>query len=202
MKITEKAYEFAEKAHKGQKQATGKPYIEHPRLVAKLLKKWKQDDEVISAALLHDVVEDCNVPLSKIRKFFGKKVVSLVDAMSIVMKNGKKDIPATYRKFVRYAKKEPSLVLIKTADLISNLPNIKVPSHREFVVKKSYPRIMMFWIPLLKEVGLREEALMIEKAHQKYTKKRIKSVLKKYVTKKELTEIKRQIIKTNPVWGI
>jgi GTP diphosphokinase / guanosine-3',5'-bis(diphosphate) 3'-diphosphatase len=152
---------------------------------------------VISAGLLHDVVEDCGVPLNEIKEKFGSRVASLVDAMSFVLriKNGKKkkDMVATYKKFARYIKKEPSLAYIKTADMISNIPNIHEPSHRDFVINKSYPRLKMFWLPLIKEVGFKEEAKKIEKNFNKYTKKRVKSELYNYLSKEELKGIKKKI---------
>ena len=80
--LIKKARRFAKKAHKGEKQAIGGPYFKHPRNVARLLKKWKQDDEVIAAGYLHDVVEDSGVSLNQLKKEFGKRVAFLVDGMS------------------------------------------------------------------------------------------------------------------------
>lgn len=188
------AEEFAKKAHEGQKQATGEPYFEHPKAVAELLKKWKQNEEVISAGYLHDVVEDCNVSLEELKEKFGKKVAYLVDGMSWVRSSdSSKDFDVTYRKFATYAKKEPALVLIKLADMTSNIPNISVPSHREFVINKSYPRNMLFYIPFLKAVGLIKEADKIIKEFHKYTQAKVKSVLYDYISKEELKTIKNKI---------
>lgn len=192
-----KAKEFAKKAHKGQKQATGRSYFEHPLKVAEFLKKWKQDDEVICAGLLHDTVEDCNIPLKQLKKSFGKRVAMLVDGMSIVLikKSGRtiKDMDATYKKFAIYTKKEPSLVLIKMADMLSNIPNIHVKSQRIFIINKSYPKLKMFWIPFIRESGFKKYAYKIKKELNKYTKKRIKSVLYNYINKKELNKIKKRL---------
>ena len=70
--LIKRSEKFAKKCHSGQKQATGRPYFEHPKKVVELLKRWNQtNEEVISAAYLHDVVEDCNIKLSEIRKKFG-----------------------------------------------------------------------------------------------------------------------------------
>jgi GTP pyrophosphokinase len=195
MNKIKEAEKFARKCHRGQKQVTNKPYINHPIDVASILKKWKQDREVIVAGLLHDTVEDCEVSLKEIEKKFGKRVAYLVDGMSWIRnrESRKKEWDATYKKFSKYSKKEPSLVLIKTADMLSNLPNIHVRKHREWVIKKSYPRNMRFYIPLIKEVGLIDEANKIIKEFQKYTKKKIKSVLYQYLNKKELKKIKNKL---------
>lgn len=189
-----KAEQFARKAHKGQKQVTGRPYVDHAIKVASLLKKWKQDDEVICAGLLHDVVEDCNVSLKEIKDKFGKRVAYLVDAMSVVrIKKRKKDMGATYKKFARSAKKEPSLAYIKTADMLSNIPNIHELSHRDFIINKSYPRLKMFWLPLISTVGFKKEAKEIEKHFNKYTKRRVKSELYNYLSKEDLKKIKKKL---------
>lgn len=197
--IIKRAEQFARKAHKGQKQATGKPYVEHPMGVAFLLKKWGQDAEVICAGLLHDIVEDCSIPLKGIEKKFGRRIAYLVDAMSVVLKikygKRKKDMNATYKKFARAIKKEPSLAYIKTADMVSNIPNIHAPSHREFIINKSYPRMKMFWLPLIREVGFRKEAEEIEKHFNKYTKRKVKSLLHNYLSKEEIKEIKNKLKK-------
>jgi GTP pyrophosphokinase len=193
----ERAEQFARKSHKGQKEVTGKPYVDHPIKVASLLKKWGQDNGVICAGLLHDVVEDCNISLKEIKNKFGERVAYLVDAMSFILRirNGKrkKDMDATYKKFARAIKKEHSLAYIKTADMLSNIPNIHEPSHREFIINKSYPRLKMFWLPLIKEVGFKEEAKEIEKNFNKYTKRRVKSELYNYLSKEELKNIKKKI---------
>ena len=52
------AYEFAEKAHEGQKRTSGEPYIVHPVSVAYILLELGMDTDTICAAMLHDVVED------------------------------------------------------------------------------------------------------------------------------------------------
>ncbi len=197
MGIIQKAEKFARRYHKGQRQVTGKPYINHPIKVAELLKKYNQDDEVITAGLLHDVVEDCDVSLKEIENNFGKRVAFLVDAMSFVLKikNGKrkKDMDVTYKKYARAIKKEPSLVYVKTADMVSNIPNIHELSHRDFIINKSYVRLKMFWLPLISAVGFKKEAQRIKKHFSKYTKKRVKSVLPEYLSKEDLKKIKEKL---------
>lgn len=196
------AFILAREAHKGQKQVTGKPYIEHPSEVGRMLASWRQDYEVICAGYLHDVVEDTKTSLSKIKKKFGKRTANLVGGMSWIRFKDKtkgKDWHATYKKFSRMSKKDPSLVLIKAADMISNIPNIHVKSHRKFVVEKSYPRNMKFYVPFLKEAGLRKATKKIERAFHKYTRKKIKSVLNDYISKKDLRKIRDELNKIKEI---
>ncbi len=77
-----KAYQLAEKAHKGQKLASGLPYLSHCVSVASILLELSVPPELIIAGLLHDVVEDTNITLDTIRKQFNEEVASLVDGVT------------------------------------------------------------------------------------------------------------------------
>lgn len=77
------AYYVAETAHRGQKRATGEPYIVHPLKVAAHIVGLKLDDDSIIAALLHDVIEDCpHVPPEIISQVFGDDVRQLVEGVT------------------------------------------------------------------------------------------------------------------------
>ena len=80
--LIEKAYYFAEKAHEGQKRASGEPYFTHCVAVALILCEMKVQSIVIAAALLHDTVEDTPVTVDDIRKEFGEEISTLVDGVT------------------------------------------------------------------------------------------------------------------------
>ena len=81
--VFDRALILASQAHKDQlRKGTAIPYIVHPVHVAMVLQKYQFPDEVVIAALLHDVVEDTDVPLSRIGAEFGLAVARLVDAVS------------------------------------------------------------------------------------------------------------------------
>jgi GTP pyrophosphokinase len=80
--IVQRAYRTAEQAHRGQKRASGEPYINHTLAVASILADLRVPPEVIAAGLLHDTVEDTGVRLEDIRKDFGDVVASLVDGVT------------------------------------------------------------------------------------------------------------------------
>ena len=73
-----KAFEFAKEAHKGQKRKSGGDYIEHPILVATLLKEADLNEFVVASGFLHDVVEDTDVSLDEIYDTFGIVIGDLV----------------------------------------------------------------------------------------------------------------------------
>lgn len=91
MKITiatfAKAWEFAHKAHKGQKRkGNEQPYIEHPisvMLTINRLKKSSNPYALGAAALLHDTVEDCNITLEQIAKEFGFTIAAMVEELTL-----------------------------------------------------------------------------------------------------------------------
>jgi (p)ppGpp synthase/HD superfamily hydrolase len=78
------AYGKASEAHAGQVRngSGGLPYIEHPTAVAARLERHGYGEEVLAAALLHDVVEDSEVSVEEIRTQFGERVGELVAALS------------------------------------------------------------------------------------------------------------------------
>ncbi|NPA93051.1 MAG: bifunctional (p)ppGpp synthetase/guanosine-3',5'-bis(diphosphate) 3'-pyrophosphohydrolase [Chloroflexi bacterium] len=80
--LVERAYRVAEKAHEGQKRASGEPYIQHCLAVADILAELRMPPAVVAAGLLHDTVEDTDVTLDDLRRDFGDEVASLVDGVT------------------------------------------------------------------------------------------------------------------------
>ena len=81
--VVQKAFEFANQAHKGVRRRSGEPYILHPIAVAKIVvSNIGLGYKSISAALLHDVVEDTDYTVDDIRNLFGDKIASLVDGLT------------------------------------------------------------------------------------------------------------------------
>ena len=129
MNLVEKAYIFAMAAHAavGQKRKyTGEDYIVHPVEVSNIIRVCDHvNDEMLAAALLHDVVEDTQVPLSLIKKEFGRCVAILVEGLTDISKP--EDGNRAIRKEIdrkHTAKQCPACKTIKLADLISNSRSI------------------------------------------------------------------------------
>lgn len=121
-----KAYEFAKKAHEGQKRKyTLEPYINHPIEVMQIVSTVPHTEEMLAAALLHDVVEDCGVISSTIFKEFGLWVGWYVEDLTDVSKPSdgnrvkRKEIDRTHTQ-----QADPNAKTIKLADLISNSRSI------------------------------------------------------------------------------
>ncbi|TCS76194.1 HD domain-containing protein [Muricomes intestini] len=122
--MIDEALEFASKAHEGQfRKGTKRPYIVHPVEVADIVAAMTKDEEVISAAVLHDTIEDCqDVTEEILERTFGKHVASLVVQESEdKSKTWEERKGATIRR-LKSAPKEVQMIAL--ADKLSNMRDI------------------------------------------------------------------------------
>ncbi len=80
--LVEKAFHVAEKAHEGQKRASGEPYFTHSVAVAMILSEMKVQSSVVAAGLLHDTVEDTTLTLDFLSETFSEEIAKLVDGVT------------------------------------------------------------------------------------------------------------------------
>ena len=130
MAVVEDAYNFAMKAHQGQVRKSGEPYLEHPLQVALILTELQLDASSLAAALLHDVPENCGMPISEIEAKFGSEVAKLVDGTT---KLGELSLPSleevasrdsqaeNLRKMLMAMAEDLRVVFIKLADRLHNM---------------------------------------------------------------------------------
>src|ERR1700736_4488213 len=78
----ERVYEVADRAHEGQRRASGESYIAHPLAVADILAALEMDRATSAAALLHDVVEDTLLTNEQVSEEFGAEIATLVDGVT------------------------------------------------------------------------------------------------------------------------
>jgi 5'-deoxynucleotidase YfbR-like HD superfamily hydrolase len=116
------AYEFAARAHAGQRRKDGQAFITHPARVARLLAGRGHDDEVLAAALLHDVVEETAVTLEALRAAFGDRVAGLVASLTENLALPFDERKRDYRERVRCA--PPGARAICAADKVCNLQDL------------------------------------------------------------------------------
>lgn len=139
--IIGKAYNLAKELHKGQTRKDGTPYLSHPVEVALILEKLNFNEDVVAAALLHDVVEDCGYTVKQISEEFNLAVAELVDCVSAIDKEkfifDKDDLyestefekesieEQSFKKLIAIGKKNPLGFCIKFADRLHNLRTIE-----------------------------------------------------------------------------
>ncbi|MBI2023462.1 bifunctional (p)ppGpp synthetase/guanosine-3',5'-bis(diphosphate) 3'-pyrophosphohydrolase [Candidatus Giovannonibacteria bacterium] len=151
------AYDFAKKAHISEKRFSGEPYFIHPVQTSLSIAKLKLDPETVSAALLHDVVENQNVKIEEIKKLFGEEVAFLVDGVTKVDKIKYKGIERTIeslRKMFLALAEDIRVVLIKLMDRLHNMQTL------QFVRAEKQKRIALetleLYAPLADRLGMWE----------------------------------------------
>lgn len=150
------AYEIAEQAHEGVKRSSGEPYITHPVAVACILLEFCMDTDTLVAALLHDVVEDTDIPLDTIRKKFGDDVAHLVDGVTKIGQvplNTKEEQQAeNIRKILMAMSKDIRVIIIKLADRLHNMRTIMYrPPEKQ---RKKALETMNFYAPIAHRLGM------------------------------------------------
>jgi guanosine-3',5'-bis(diphosphate) 3'-pyrophosphohydrolase len=150
------AYDFSALAHAGQYRMTGEPYVSHPVAVAQILTEWHLDSQALSAALLHDVMEDTSVTKSELAEKFGKMVAELVDGVSkldrIEFQSHEQAQAENFRKMVLAMTRDVRVILIKLADRLHNMRTLDAmnPKKRVRIARET----LDIYAPIANRLGL------------------------------------------------
>ncbi|MBQ3933825.1 MAG: bifunctional (p)ppGpp synthetase/guanosine-3',5'-bis(diphosphate) 3'-pyrophosphohydrolase, partial [Elusimicrobiaceae bacterium] len=154
--IIEKAYKFAEEAHKEQKRLTGEPFFIHCCEVAKILLEHKLDADTIAAALLHDTVEDTPTTVKDIETNFNKTVALMVEGLTKIDKlestSTDEETVENWRKMLISVSHDIRIILIKLADRTHNMKTLDaLPKQRQ--IDKAQETISLY-APLAQRLGM------------------------------------------------
>ncbi|KMS74944.1 GTP pyrophosphokinase [Streptomyces viridochromogenes] len=154
LRTIEKAYQVAERWHRGQKRKSGDPYITHPLAVTTILAELGMDPATLMAGLLHDTVEDTEYGLDQLRRDFGDSVALLVDGVTKLdkVKFGEAAQAETVRKMVVAMAKDPRVLVIKLADRLHNMRTMRYLK-REKQEKKARETLEIY-APLAHRLGM------------------------------------------------
>ncbi len=161
--ITE-SYRLAAGAHKGQLRRSGEPYITHPLAVAGIVARYGMDDVTISAALLHDAVEDTVLTLEEIDERFGGEVTAIVDGVTklerIHFESKEAQQAATMRKMLVAMAKDLRVLVIKLADRLHNMRTIAaLPAWKQ---ERTAQETLDIYAPLAHRLGMQEIKQQLE----------------------------------------
>ena len=125
IELVRRAYRLADEAHLGQMRKNGDPYITHPIAVAQICTEWKLDAQALSAALMHDVMEDCGIGKADLIERFGTPVAELVDGLTKLEKlefhSREHNQAESFRKMLLAMARDVRVILIKLADRTHNM---------------------------------------------------------------------------------
>ena len=163
------AYEFSEKAHRGQKRQTGEEYFNHAVATAQNLANMKLNPTIIIAGLLHDVPEDTDVTLEEIKENFGDEISSLVEGITKLGKikyRGMERYIENLRKMFIAMAKDLRVIIIKFADRLHNLSTLDaLPPEKQLRIARESLEI---YAPIANRLGIGEVKGLLEDYSFKY----------------------------------
>lgn len=152
----QQAYQVAARAHAGQQRKSGEPYITHPISVALILTEWHLDHQALSAALLHDTVEDTKVTHADIEDQFGKSVSELVEGVSkldrLEFQTEQQAQAENFRKMLLAMARDVRVILIKLADRLHNMRTMEaMDDHKQRRIARE---TLDIYVPIANRLGL------------------------------------------------
>jgi RelA/SpoT family (p)ppGpp synthetase len=158
------AYEFGAAAHDGQKRKSGEAYISHPVAVAQELADMHLDSQAITAAILHDVVEDTEASLAQIEENFGPEVAGLVDGVSkldqIQFRSRAEAQAESFRKMMLAMIEDIRVILVKLADRLHNMQTLDaMPADKKARIARE---TLDIYAPIANRLGINRFKVMLE----------------------------------------
>ena len=178
--VVEDAYDFALKAHEGQVRKSGEPYLEHPLQTTLTLVELQLDASTLAAALLHDVPENCGIPVSEIEAEFGVDIAKLVDGTTKLGKfswqapgasvAARQQQAENLRKLLVAMAEDLRVVFIKLADRLHNMHTLDAlsPERRRGIAQET----LEIYAPLAHRLGIWEIKWQLEDLSFRYLEPR------------------------------
>lgn len=155
LQIIERAFCFAQDAHKNQKRASGEGYFSHVYETAIQIADWKLDPESIAAGLLHDSIEDCSICREEIKKKFGPDILFLVEGVTklgTLKYRGEEKNIESLRKMILAISHDLRVVFVKLADRLHNMKTLRfIPINKQ---KRIALETAEIYAPLASRLGM------------------------------------------------
>jgi len=168
--LLRRAYVFSAFEHKGQVRHSGEPYLVHPLEVADLLADMKLDVVAIAAGLLHDIVEDTQTPIGRIRELFGTDVAHVVEGVTklgaISFSSNEERQAENFRKMLLAMVDDIRVILVKLADRLHNMRTLNhLPEERRVKIAQETRDI---YAPIANRLGMSKVKNELEELAFKY----------------------------------
>ena len=159
-----RAYEFSATAHRGQTRLSGDPFISHPLAVAQILADMHMDSQAIAAAILHDVIEDTETPVSELEEQFGNEIATLVDGVSKLHQmhfTSRAEAQAeSFRKMMLAMIEDIRVILVKLADSLHNMKTMdSMPTEKQARIARETLEI---YAPIANRLGINHMKVDLE----------------------------------------
>src|SRR6476620_10972420 len=170
IELLRRAYVFSAFEHNGQVRHSGEPYLVHPVEVADLLADMKLDVVAIAAGLLHDIVEDTQTPIERIRELFGSDVAHVVEGVTklgaISFSSSEERQAENFRKMLLAMVDDIRVILVKLADRLHNMRTLHhLPEERRIKIAQETRDI---YAPIANRLGMSKVKNELEELAFKY----------------------------------
>src|SRR5438045_157533 len=168
--LLRRAYVFSAFEHKGQVRHSGEPYLVHPLEVADLLAEMKLDVVAIAAGLLHDIVEDTETSIERIKELFGTDIAHVVEGVTklgaIPFSSSEERQAENFRKMLLAMVDDIRVILVKLADRLHNMRTLHhLPEERRLKIAQETRDI---YAPIANRLGMSKVKNELEELAFKY----------------------------------
>ncbi len=170
IELLRRAYVFSAYEHKGQVRHSGEPYLVHPLEVADLLADMKLDVVAVAAGLLHDIVEDTQTPIERIKELFGADIAHVVEGVTklgaIPFSSSEERQAENFRKMLLAMVDDIRVILVKLADRLHNMRTLHhLPEERRIKIAQETRDI---YAPIANRLGMSKVKNELEELAFKY----------------------------------
>ena len=170
LEVIQRAYEYADEKHKNQLRKAGEPYIIHPLAVAEIVAEIGLDTDAITAALLHDCLEDTDASFEEISRMFGETVANLVEGVTkltrVQYSTMEEQQMENLRKMFMAMSKDIRVILIKIADRLHNTRTLQYQTPAKQISKSM--ETMEVYAPLAHRLGMQKIKWELEDTSLQY----------------------------------
>ncbi len=199
VELLRRAYVFSAYEHKGQVRHSGEPYLVHPLEVADLLADMKLDTVAIASGLLHDIVEDTQTPIERIKELFGPDIAHVVEGVTklgaIPFSSSEERQAENFRKMLLAMVDDIRVILVKLADRLHNMRTLHhLPEERRIKIAQETRDI---YAPIANRLGMSKVKNELEELAFKYLEPKAFEALRQRVeARRRATEGQIEALRT------